>query len=226
MNNTERHRRWAEQHKEHLKEYKRQWQLANAERIATQRRGYRQENKEQLREHARAYRQAHPEIKKATDERYRAANKESIAAAKKKWYESHKDRYKEYEASRRTQPDFKDKRHIIQRRYYRNNKEEELARLKEWKAQNPDKVHAYKVKRNTLLRDAEYELTKEQIAEIKKTGCLFCGAKKNLSIAHDLPVSKNGHTTRGNVFCLCHSCNSQMHTKSLKDILKQKLLGI
>lgn len=47
-----------------------------------------------------------------------------------------------------------------------------------------------------------------------------------LTIAHDIPVSKGGNTTRANVFCLCQSHNSRMYQNTLAQELKQLLFTV
>lgn len=68
------------------------------------------------------------------------------------------------------------------------------------------------------------DLTPAQGEEILQAGCFFegngeCGDP--LVLAHNVPLSKGGNTTKANIFCLCKRHNSQMGTKSLSEMLSQ-----
>lgn len=41
--------------------------------------------------------------------------------------------------------------------------------------------------------------------------CAMCGSTENLSIDHDVPVSKGGSNELSNLVILCKSCNSRKH---------------
>lgn len=127
----------------------------------------------------------------------------------------------------------------ITRAWQAKNKDKVLAAVRRWRANHPDKVSEYnkkyasenrdKTRARKLLRrarksDTISNLTRDQEKEILASGCFICGTHDNLSIAHDIPVSKGGNTTRANTFCLCRKHNSKMYTKTLNDILEQQSL--
>jgi len=74
-------------------------------------------------------------------------------------------------------------------------------------------------------KDTFCNLSANQALELL-TGCFFCGSKEDLALAHDIPVSKGGDTTKGNCFCLCRKCNSHMGDKDLSEMLAQVPLEI
>lgn len=47
--------------------------------------------------------------------------------------------------------------------------------------------------------------------------CVYCGARKNLSLDHVTAEASGGSSDEGNLVTACRSCNSQKHTKSLAD---------
>lgn len=129
---------------------------------------------------------------------------EKRKACFKKWAAEHKDKMLEYRRKwRKKHPESDIKVGLRQRALY------------------PEKYAVRRHTRRASRSNTLYLLTPEQEKEILKTGCLFCGSDKNLTVAHDTPVIKGGATTRGNCFCLCKSCNSKMNTKTLAQTIKQ-----
>jgi hypothetical protein len=142
------------------------------------------------------------------------------------------------------------------RKWYQANKEKAAEIRRNWRLNNPDKVREYsndwkqehpeaikESKRQWALRNVEklreknrarraaktntvVTLSEQEATEIMRAGCFFCHSHTDLTIAHDTPIVKGGNTTRGNVFCLCRSCNSKMHAFTLKDMLKQSTLPL
>jgi len=93
-----------------------------------------------------------------------------------------------------------------------------------WEQRHPDKAREKVRLRRSREAQAIHRLSVEEAQQTLSHGCFLCGSVENLAIAHDIPLSKGGSTTIANTFCLCRSCNSQMHTRSLADILEQKKL--
>lgn len=54
---------------------------------------------------------------------------------------------------------------------------------------------------------------------IRALPCERCGKPGPNTLAHDLAVSRGGHTTVGNCFSLCGVCNSRMHTKTRAEFM-------
>ena len=54
----------------------------------------------------------------------------------------------------------------------------------------------------------------------KKDECIFCGAKKDLTIDHLLPRCFNGPDDEKNVIWVCKRCNSSKGSKYLKLVYK------
>ena len=95
---------------------------------------------------------------------------------------------------------------------------------RKWNHNNPEKCNLIKKRRIARMSNTIINLSSQQIVDIKKTGCLFCGSMSDLVVAHDTPVAKGGNTVRGNLFCLCRSCNLTMNVKTLAEMIRQKTL--
>lgn len=164
---------------------------------------------------ARKYRDEHPEKVKAShrvsQEKYRATHSETVLAKDRKVHSLHYRQHKEEVLA-------------ANRRYHEEHKDERREYLKRWKASHPDKVKSLHQKRRGLKQAVVSNLSTADARELLRSGCFFCGSLERLTIAHDIPLARRGNTTRGNVFCLCQSCNSKMHTKTLPEMIKQKEL--
>lgn len=97
-----------------------------------------------------------------------------------------------------------------------------------WEEANPERARFSRVARThryrARKRKAISRISPQNIQSTLTHGCLFCGATKDLVLAHDIPLSEGGPTTVANTFCLCRSCNGKMGTDSLSDVLEQKKL--
>lgn len=52
--------------------------------------------------------------------------------------------------------------------------------------------------------------------------CVYCGAKKSLSLDHVTAEANGGATIAGNLVTACKTCNSRKRTKSLADFWSQR----
>lgn len=137
-------------------------------------------------------------------------------------------------------PEYKRERTARSRR---NHPGREAEKGRKYRRKYPDKsrqsVSAYRHAHpeRTALRAAEYRarqsctvnnLTEREVKAMKAAGCFFADntCSGPLAIAHDVPVVKGGNTTRGNTFVLCRHHNSEMHTRSLAEMLVQKHLPL
>jgi 5-methylcytosine-specific restriction endonuclease McrA len=113
----------------------------------------------------------------------------------------------------------------VERQLDWDDKEQVKAYLKQLQSENPERWREFerlrRQRRRARERNGVADISTEDARAILACGCLFCGSKENLRLAHDQAVSKGGNTTRGNLFCLCHRCNSKMGTKMLHEMLTQ-----
>lgn len=109
-------------------------------------------------------------------------------------------------------------------RLYRQRNRDRIRRQKRaWKKTDAGRLLSRKHAQIRLSRinGALFRISNSEIVETCNHGCLFCGATDDLALAHDLPISEGGPTTRANTFCLCRSCNSQMRTNTLAELMMQ-----
>ena len=154
-------------------------------------------------------------------------------ASNEKWMQNNPNYMKEYYQRKRDEKLLKAKQYREAnpekvkaglKKWYEKNKAKVIAKAQEWDKNHPDNAKKRVQARLARKQNAISNLSDDDVRRILEKGCLFCGAKEDLTLAHDTPLSKGGNTTKGNIFCLCRSCNSQMSTKQLKDLLKQKNL--
>ncbi len=80
------------QHKEHVRQYKREWEQKNPDKVKESRKRYAGRHPEKIAEKSRRYRQCHPKVISEYSKRYREENREKVAEIKKRWRERNKDR--------------------------------------------------------------------------------------------------------------------------------------
>ncbi len=107
---------------------------------------------------------------------------------------------------------------INRRLYYEAHAEQLREYARKRRKTHPEEKRLSQRKRRVRLRGSEISLTTKDVEAILVKGCLFCGTHENPTLAHDIPVSKGGPTNIQNCFCLCASCNSRMHTKTLREM--------
>lgn len=165
------------------------------------------------------YRKRHKAERQRYDREYYEAHKNEQAVRARRWFENNRD--KASENNKKCYLKHKEERAQYHRQRYRSQRDKISERNRIWAQRHPEAVGVKNAARRSRINSAQCTLTKQQAAEILKSGCLFCHSKDNLTLAHDIPVSRKGSTARGNVFCLCKHCNDEMGTKTLGDILKQ-----
>ena len=176
------------------------------------------------------YRIDHREERLAYKRQYRIDHRDEEIAYRKQYYLDHRDEilehHRQYYAAHR------EKRSVYNRQYHRNHSKEIAARRKLFCEAHPERARHYREthrgeiaakwrRRRALRAETVDTLTSDQSAVILAQGCWFCDATEDLTLAHNIPVSKQGNTTAGNVFCLCRRCNSSMATKSLSETIEQ-----
>ncbi len=106
--------------------------------------------------------------------------------------------------------------------HYQKHKEEVKQKVAEWCRANPDKARATKKRYKARARNNAMTLSDEELRRVMSTGCWFCGATEDLEAAHNVPVVRGGGFTQENIFCLCRSCNAQMGTLTLIQVLEKR----
>ena len=153
---------------------------------------------------ARIYQGDKAERQRAASKKYRENHPDKVSAYMDKYREEHKDELSE-----------------SFRKYYLSNHEAMLERARRRRVDHPEDKRMSSRKRKAARHGTICELLPDEIRVIL-TECLFCGSKENLTLAHNIPVSRGGHTVKENVFCLCASCNSRMNTKTLDELIAKR----
>ena len=196
-------RKWKAANPERMRVLRRRWALANPEKIHEARREWAEANAGKVREGHRRYRQANQEKTRE----YRLANRGKQREYNRKYRFANREKLLKYNHD-----------------YRLAHPEEELERGRKWHQAHPQASQQYKARRRARKANTVSDLTPGEITAILSRGCFFAhlgDCEGPLCIAHDVPISREGNTTRGNVFCLCRRHNSMMHTKSLSQMLTQ-----
>jgi 5-methylcytosine-specific restriction endonuclease McrA len=172
---------------------------------------------------------------------YRLKNAEAIRVANrertKRWREANPERVraKDIAGNRR----FREANPDYARAYYHANIEKERARAREqmrqWREANPEEERARKQRYREAnideVRKREREKTHarralkgstspaltEFMAELVTQPCTYCGATKNITVDHVIPLSRGGEHEAANLTAACYSCNSSKGAKLLDE---------
>lgn len=164
--------------------------------------------------YAKKYQREHPGQAKAYGEKWRSGHKEKLSQLGKIKRRKKKAEKKQFIASWfQTHP-----------YEYQIHRLEQVLKKIILKRKQQARWRKYTRLYRARKRGALCNLAADEMLELLAAGCFLCGSMEDLAVAHDIPTSKNGNTTRGNCFCLCRSCNSKMGNKNLAEVLVQKSL--
>lgn len=171
------------QHKEEIKEKRRQWRKENPERVRLYWDNWEKKNNWD----AKKYRKE-----------YRIKNRDKIKQKDKEYYLVNKEKFIQRSiAKNRTMT--KEERNRI------NLRRRERHRL------NPDKRNIFSRLRDAKIRGGGKNITKKQWLELLKkykNRCAYCGDTINkLTIDHDIPISRGGKNEIKNIVPACYKCN-------------------
>jgi 5-methylcytosine-specific restriction endonuclease McrA len=136
-------------------------------------------------EYSRQYRAAHPGEHAAKRRAYCAANRERVNALLSEHRKAHR--------------------------------EEINAKSRAYSAANPEKRRQYHARRREVLRAADGSHTRDEWRRLRKwfgNACVACGATKDLTIDHVIPLRKGGTNFIENLQPLCRACNSSKKDKT------------
>lgn len=172
---------------------------------------YYAKHRKSLIQKAREWAEQNKERKVENRRKHYECNREKYIEQAQQWQKDHPEKTKEYKDKNR-------KSHQAERSEYN----------RQWRKDHPELLTAKYLRRRARQSKTLSTLTSDDIREMKKSGCFFADhtCKGHLAIAHDVPLSKGGNSTRANTFVLCQKHNSEMGTKSLKEMLIQKDLDL
>jgi len=159
-------------------------------------------------------------------------NADSKKASDKKYYQTHKEKTKQYVKNNKERISLRNKEYRIKnlekrnqqfKEWYNKNKEHNSLRKKEWVKNNPDKVERQLSRRRARrLGNGAEPYTIQQVLDLYGTNCHICnipinllaprhprkpGWEKGLHIDHVIPISKGGADTLDNVRPAHGLCN-------------------
>ena len=160
----------------------------------------------------------------------------------KKWYEKHKDEYlkkkseykKEYyqknketilEKHKEYRDTHKEEKHLRDKAYRDTHKDE----IKEWKdnyhnteiGRAKERIRSYK-REDKIHNRGECTLTVEDLVEMWKNGCIYCGETDFKLLGADRIDNDKPHTKDNCVPC-CSQCNLERQKKDFKTFYNQKV---
>lgn len=109
-----------------------------------------------------------------------------------------------------------------------NAKPEVKEKKKKWEKANRYKRKLKQASKLIRIRTGEFIPPKilDDIFQRDKFTCQYCGAKRDLSIDHKVPISMGGKSTKKNMCIACCSCNSiksNLTVKEFKEKYKEYL---
>jgi hypothetical protein len=159
---------------------------------------YAQLHPERARESSRRYRQNHPDRRNEIQTRYRESHLEQVRKKNEKFKEINREKVR-----------------LAGRIYYATHKDQ----YQQWQNAHPEYAQAGCRRRRAKMAQLPHTLTTTERKQKRAGGCMFCGTRENLQVAHDIPVTRNGGLTDDNTICLCRRCNSRMNTRTLAEVL-------
>jgi 5-methylcytosine-specific restriction endonuclease McrA len=166
--------------------------------------------KEQQRIRALAYYRRHRgDILPRRRELY-AANREKQLAYHRRWNAVHHQQ--QVESQRRYRVNHPEKAAA----YKAKRRDTILARGREYYRSHLGLYHAINVNRRARIANSDGTYSSAEWEELCikwENKCLCCGAVKELSVDHVIPLSLGGRNDIGNLQLLCRSCNLRKHTK-------------
>lgn len=145
-----------------------------------------------------------------------------IKDRRKKYYQKNKKKIREKRKARYDKN--KKKRLQEAKEFYQKHKEYIKNRCKRWREDNPEKVAEYAQRRRALkLSNGENDLTGRQIKWLFEqiSYCVLCKTSENLTLEHIVALSKGGDHTLKNCTVLCHSCNSSVNSRDLREFTNE-----
>lgn len=144
---------------------------------------------------------------------YRNSNKDRINECKRIWYKNNREKVLSQTKARSLLR--REKILAYQARYYSENTDKVRANVRVYQQANPDKKRHLINKRrarkagnggsHTLLE------LKEKFASFGDV-CFYCGCGGELTVDHDIPLSRGGTDDIDNILPACRSCNSRKNS--------------
>lgn len=154
-------------------------------------------------------------------------NNRDILLSKQNEYYSN-NRKRETERSRQWRENNPGKVLAANQAYYSSNRENLLEYAKDYAKKNPEIARHNRRKRKARVRSAPInDLTQDQWLDIlnRFNGlCAYCGScPDNITMDHDIPISRGGSHTASNVVPACLKCNSSKGARTATEFILWKI---
>lgn len=148
-------------------------------------------------DYQKAYREANKEATVAYRKAYNEANKEAKALSNKAYREANKEATVAYQKA-------------YQKAYRGANKV-------------TSKIYKHR-RRARMANNGVFTVSKKEIAKLMSSPCIYCGAIKDITIEHLIPIHRGGTHGVGNLSSACRSCNLSKGSKFITEWKKIKSL--
>jgi len=175
------------------------------------------DNPRDRRAYSKAYHESHREHERA----YRMKNKKKLSARKRAYYQANRERILAY--CKKYASENRERVSAYHRRHYAANKERIKKNVSSYRKANPEKkIHLENRRRTRKFKNGGSHTLEQRQAKFELLGneCFFCNEKGNLSIDHDIPLSRGGGDGIDNILPACRSCNSKKNNKTASEYIE------
>lgn len=146
----------------------------------------------------RNWRAANPERAREANRQWIKNNSEAAIAKDRRWKAANREKTRSYAAQRR-----------------REKPDAVRASFQRWREKNLDRDRLRIATRRALCADTP-EL-RAFVKRILEQPCTYCGATKNITVDHIVPLSRGGKHEQANLAPACFSCNSSKGARTLDE---------
>jgi 5-methylcytosine-specific restriction endonuclease McrA len=202
-----------------VREYGRQWRVANIEKAREAGRRYITANRDVMKARTAAWRVANPEASRAQAKAWREANPERAHAASIAWNRAHPEVMRAVGARQRAKPEVRERARRQTAAWRLANPERVRLNGRRWQQANPDKVLLNIQRRRARKAKAGiYQITERDWRRLVARfdhRCAYCGEARPLTQEHVIPLARGGRHAIGNLLPVCSPCNSSKNQKLL-----------
>jgi 5-methylcytosine-specific restriction endonuclease McrA len=154
---------------------------------------------------------------------YNKANRARQSKLRKIYYEKNQDRLrsekrKHYLANGETI-------RAKNRAWAKSNREKMNSYYRQYAVDRPDVILKKRIKRRVrMMTNGVFQVTKKDLRRLLGKPCVYCGADKNMTLDHVIPIARGGRHSVGNLMPLCLSCNTSKQDKTFMEFRMAKMV--
>lgn len=171
----------------------------------------------------RAYKSAYDRANKERHAEKYKANREIIRKKRKAEYQQNREKH--LQRAKRNLEVNREKVLDYQSRYYEQNAEKVKRRVSSYQKANRQKMNVLSSRRRVREANNGGSHTLEELRRkfmLLGDVCFYCGVGGDLTIDHDIPISRGGTDNIENILPACRSCNSSKNAKTAHEFLSKK----